>query len=132
VRWFDDSKATVPAATATAVAAFDSVVLIAGGRNKGLDLGELAAASGHLRSVVAIGEAAGEVAAAFAGTVPVTTAASMDDAVLAAADAACPGDAVLLSPGCASFDWYGGYGERGDDFIRAVSDLVLDGAGRRP
>jgi UDP-N-acetylmuramoylalanine--D-glutamate ligase len=129
VRWFDDSKATVPAATATAVAAFDSVVLIAGGRNKGLDLGVLGDASGHLRHVVAIGEAAGDVAAAFAGRVPTTTAGSMDDAVRAAADVARSGDAVLLSPGCASFDWYGGYGERGDDFVRAVSEHVLDRRG---
>ena len=69
---------------------------------------------------MAIGEAAEEVAAAFAGVVPVTTAGSMDAAVDAAGAAARPGDAVLLSPGCASFDWYGSYGERGEDFARAV------------
>ena len=46
----------------------------------------------------------------------------MDEAVAAAAALAEPGDAVLLSPGCASFDWYSGYGERGDDFVRAVRD----------
>ena len=124
VRWFDDSKATVPAATATAVAAFDSVVLIAGGRNKGLDLGALAAGSGRIRHVVAIGEAADAVVGAFAGRVSVTRAPSMDEAVAAAAAAARPGDAVLLSPGCASFDWYGSYGERGDDFARAVAEHV--------
>lgn len=124
VRWYDDSKATTPASVATAVSAFDSVVLIAGGRNKGLDLGVLRALSGRIRAVVAIGEAAPLVADAFAGSVPVVTAASMDEAVAAAADLARPGDAVLLSPGCASYDWYRNYGERGDDFARAVNALV--------
>jgi UDP-N-acetylmuramoylalanine--D-glutamate ligase len=122
VRWLDDSKATDPHAAVTAVRGFASVVLVAGGRNKGLDLSVLAGEAGRLRAVVAIGEAAPEVAAAFAGTpVPVTTAGSMDEAVTQARAAARPGDVVLLSPGCASFDWYGGYGERGDDFARAVT-----------
>ena len=73
-----------------------------------------------MRAVVAIGEAAPEVEAAFAGICPVVTAASMDDAVAAARHLAVAGDVVLLSPGCASFDWYKGYAERGDDFARAV------------
>jgi UDP-N-acetylmuramoylalanine--D-glutamate ligase len=125
VRYFDDSKATTPHAVLAAVMGFESVVLIAGGRNKGLDLAPLAAAAPRLRAVVAIGDAAGEVAAVFAGSgVPVDVAGSMDDAVVAAAAAARPGDAVLLSPGCASFDWYGSYGERGDDFARAVGERI--------
>jgi UDP-N-acetylmuramoylalanine--D-glutamate ligase len=53
--------------------------------------------------------------------VPVEAAASMDEAVARARAAARPGDVVLLSPGCASYDWYSGYGERGDDFARAVT-----------
>jgi UDP-N-acetylmuramoylalanine--D-glutamate ligase len=131
VRFYDDSKATTPHAAATAVAGFESVVLIAGGRNKGLDLGVLAESAGRIRAVVAIGEAAPEVAAAFDGVRPVTRADSMDEAVRAAVDVARPGDAVLLSPGCASFDWYGSYGERGDDFARAVGDATGVAAGRR-
>jgi UDP-N-acetylmuramoylalanine--D-glutamate ligase len=126
VRFYDDSKATTPHAAATAVAGFESVVLIAGGRNKGLDLGMLAESAASIRAVVAIGEAASEVAAAFDGVRPVTRAGSMDEAVKAALDAARPGDAVLLSPGCASFDWYGSYGERGDDFARAVREAASD------
>ncbi|HUF33371.1 MAG TPA: UDP-N-acetylmuramoyl-L-alanine--D-glutamate ligase [Acidimicrobiales bacterium] len=123
VRFYDDSKATDPHATAAAIAGFDSVVLLAGGRNKGLDLSVLADSADRLRHVVAIGEAAAEVTTAFAGTgVEVTTATSMDDAVDVARAVARPGDAVVLSPGCASFDWYGGYGERGDDFARAVHE----------
>jgi UDP-N-acetylmuramoylalanine--D-glutamate ligase len=120
VSWYDDSKATAPHATAAAVSSFDSVVLIAGGRNKGLDLAPLAELAPRLRAVVAIGDAAPEVVAVFDGVVPVSTAGSMPDAVAAARRAAHRGDAVLLSPGCASFDWYGSYAERGDDFARAV------------
>ena len=120
VAWYDDSKATAPHATLAAVRGFASVVLIAGGRNKGLDLRVLAAAAPHLRSVVAIGEAADEVAAAFFGLRPVTVATSMEEAVTLAAGQAQAGDAVVLSPGCASFDWYAGYAERGDAFAALV------------
>lgn len=116
VRWYDDSKATTPASVLAATAGFDSVVLIAGGHNKGLDLGVLARAVPPVRAVVAIGEAAPEVEAAFAGRVPVTEARSMAEAVAAARRAALAGDSVLLSPGCASFDWYRSYAQRGDDF----------------
>jgi UDP-N-acetylmuramoylalanine--D-glutamate ligase len=124
VRFYDDSKATTPHAAAAAIAGFDHVVLIAGGRNKGLDLGVLAGAAGPIRAVVAIGEATDAVAAAFAGARPVHPAVSMDEAVRVATALAQPGDAVLLSPGCASFDWYGSYGERGDDFARAVREVA--------
>ncbi len=123
VRFYDDSKATNPHATASALAGFEHVVLIAGGRNKALDLSGLRAHAGRLRAVVAIGEAAGEVEAAFAGAVPVVHAGSMHDAVATASDEARPGDAVLLSPACASFDWYESYAARGDDFAREVGLL---------
>jgi UDP-N-acetylmuramoylalanine--D-glutamate ligase len=125
VRYYDDSKATTPASVLAALEGFPSVVLVAGGRNKGLDLGVLARGVDRVRAVVAIGDAAGEVVAAFSGLRPVTVADSMDGAVDAAARAAQPGDVVLLSPGCASFDWYSSYAERGDDFVRAVHERVL-------
>ncbi len=131
VRWYDDSKATAPHATLAALEGFDSVVLIAGGRNKGLDLSALAAAAPRLRAVVAIGEAAGEVAAAFEGAVPVVSVATdMTDAVVAAADLARPGDVVLLSPACASFDWFRSYHHRGEAFAAAVQARFSPGAGR--
>ena len=130
VRWYDDSKATAPHATRAAVRGFASVVLIAGGRNKGLDLSELADESDHIRAVVAIGESAPEVAGAFDGRRPVRTAASMDEAVATAASLARAGDVVLLSPACASFDWYASYRERGDDFARAVDDLLAEAGAR--
>jgi len=121
VRWFDDSKATTPASVLAAVRGFDSVVLIAGGRNKGLDLSVLASVVPPVHAVVAIGDAAPEVTAAFAPAgATVVTASSMASAVDAAAALARDGDAVLLSPGCASFDWYRDYTERGDDFARLV------------
>jgi UDP-N-acetylmuramoylalanine--D-glutamate ligase len=129
VRWYDDSKATNPHATVAALRGFDSVVLVAGGRNKGLDLTTLTEAADRVKAVVAIGEAAGDVEAAFAGVRPVQAAKSMDDAVRVAAALAGPGDSVLLSPGCASFDWYRSYAERGDDFCRAVQELLSDEAG---
>jgi UDP-N-acetylmuramoylalanine--D-glutamate ligase len=127
VAWYDDSKATTPASVVAAVAGFDSVVLIAGGRNKGLDLGALASTAPPVKAVVAIGDSAEEVAAAFKERVPVTVAGNMDEAVIAAAAYASPGDSVLLSPGCASFDWYGSYAERGDHFARLVHTRIVEG-----
>jgi UDP-N-acetylmuramoylalanine--D-glutamate ligase len=121
VRWYDDSKATTPASVLAAVAGFESVLLIAGGRNKGLNLGALAAAAPPVRAVIAIGEAVDDVERAFGRRVPVTRAGSMADAVAAAMRESRAGDVVLLSPGCASFDWYRSYGERGDDFTRLVT-----------
>jgi UDP-N-acetylmuramoylalanine--D-glutamate ligase len=123
VRYVDDSKATNVHAALAAVRTFPRVVLIAGGRNKGLDLSGLRAASDRVVAVVAIGEAADEVEDAFRGVKPVLRATSMVEAVRAARDAATAGDVVLLSPACASFDWYRSYGERGDDFARVVAAL---------
>ena len=124
VRYSDDSKATTPASVVTALRAFDSSVLIDCGRNKGLDLSPLRDEARRVRAVVAIGEAAADVQRVFEGVRPVVTAASMDAAVAAARDLAQPGDVVLLSPGCASYDWYKNYSERGDDFARAARELA--------
>jgi len=71
------------------------------------------------------------VEAAFRDVATVTTATSMHDAVRAAARLARPGDAVLLSPACASFDAYANYGERGDDFAAEVRSLLAEGAPSR-
>jgi UDP-N-acetylmuramoylalanine--D-glutamate ligase len=129
VAYYDDSKATTPHAALAAIRSFEHVVLLAGGRNKGLDLSSLATAPERIRAVVAMGDAADEVAAAFAGACPVVTATSMDDAVAAARSLARTGDTVLLSPGCASFDWYSSYAARGDDFARAVRAQLAGAAG---
>lgn len=125
VRWYDDSKSTAPHATLAALSGFDRVVLVAGGRNKGLDLTELGTAS-NVVAVVGIGESAEEVLASFPA-LPGCTASSMSEAVRSAAGLARRGDVVLLSPGCASFDWYSSYEERGDDFSATVDRMILEG-----
>lgn len=117
VRWVDDSKATNPHAAMASIAAYDSVILIAGGRNKGLDLSPLATAP-TLRRMIAIGESAAELAAAAPAIV--TTAESLKEAVAVAGALAAPGDTVLLAPGCASFDQFESYAARGDAFAAAV------------
>ena len=127
VQWYDDSKATNPDATLRALESFDSVVLLAGGRNKGLDLSVLARAAARLRGVVAFGESGPEVAKAFPDSVPAEVVGSMHDAVRAAARLSRPGDVVLLSPACASFDAYANYAARGDDFAAEVAKLMLEG-----
>lgn len=129
VTWYNDSKATTPHAASAAIKAFDSLVLIAGGSRKGVDLSPMATTGSHVRSVIAIGEAAADISAVFVGSTDVVVAESMSDAVTLAGDRAAPGDAVVLSPGCASFDWYSGYPERGDDFKRLVRErLALPGS----
>lgn len=120
VAWYNDSKATVPHATVAAVGGFDSVVLIAGGYSKGLPFEPLRTTVPPVRSVVAIGDAAVEIDAVFADLVPVSRAESMLAAIERAAELAQPGDAVLLSPACASFDWYPNYVQRGIDFTNLV------------
>jgi len=119
VTWVDDSKATNPHAAVAAASAYADVVLIAGGRNKGLDLGPLAAVP-SVRHIIALGEAATDLADATPNRV--TTVDSMETAVVAADGMAVAGTTVLLAPGCASFDMYRSYGERGDDFRRIVID----------
>lgn len=133
VAWFNDSKATVPQATLAAVGGFDSVVLIAGGRNKGLDMAELATAVPPVHTVVAIGDAADEIGGVFEPTsATVLRARSMDEAIELAAAAARPGDSVVLSPACTSFDWYRSYGERGDDFTNRVLARFASEEGNAP
>jgi len=119
VTWVDDSKATNPHAARSAGAAYPSVVLIAGGRNKGLDLGGIAGPT--VRKVIAYGEAGPEIARSV--TAPVITVDSLQDALMAASAEARQGDTVLLAPGCASFDQFSSYAERGDVFAALVDGL---------
>jgi UDP-N-acetylmuramoylalanine--D-glutamate ligase len=122
VAYVNDSKATDPHATLAALAEMRDVVLIAGGQNKGVDLSELRAGAASVRAVVAIGGSAKEIGAAFAPA-PVERADSMRDAVRRAAALARPGDTVLLSPACASWDMFRSYEERGEAFRDAVDEL---------
>jgi UDP-N-acetylmuramoylalanine--D-glutamate ligase len=127
VRFYDDSKGTNVGASVAALRGLlePRAVLIAGGRDKLGSYGPLVdALRDKGRALVVIGEAADRIAAAAAGAVPVERAATMQDAVASAARLAQPGDAVLLSPACSSFDMFRDYKDRGDAFVRAVQDLA--------
>ena len=126
VAYYDDSKGTNVGATVAALTGMTvPVVLIAGGDGKGQDFTPLAAAvAGHAHDVVLIGRDAGAMASALRGSgARMSRAQGMEEAVLLARAAARPGDAVLLSPACASFDMFRNYGHRGDVFVAAVRAL---------
>lgn len=127
VEYFNDSKATNPDAVEKALTAFEDrpVVLLLGGRNKGVDLRPLArVAAERCSAVVLFGEAADEFEEAFGGlAVTRRRAAGLVDAVAAARSLARPGDVVLLSPGCTSWDEFTDYQERGRVFKQTVARL---------
>jgi UDP-N-acetylmuramoylalanine--D-glutamate ligase len=124
VRFVNDSKATNVAAALRALAAYDEPLLvILGGRAKGERFEPLAdAARGRVRRAFLVGEAAGDLAEALAD-VPFEFSGDLASAVAAAAAAAQPGDVVLLSPACASYDQFRDFEERGDEFRRLVAAL---------
>ena len=127
VECYNDSKATNVDATLVALTAFlpKRPIVLLGGRDKGTDLAPLVAAcEEHALAVVCFGEARERFAAAFAGSkVPeVAEAPGMEAALDTALALARPGDVVVLSPACASFDEFSGYEERGDVFKRLVAD----------
>jgi UDP-N-acetylmuramoylalanine--D-glutamate ligase len=126
VRYIDDSKGTNVGATIAAVAGIrQPLVLIAGGDGKGQDFAPLAHAfRGKVRHAVLIGKDAQAIGAALAGVCRCEFAATMPDAVAAAAAVARAGDAVLLSPACASLDMFRDYNHRGDVFAAAVRALA--------
>jgi len=130
VRWVDDSKGTNIGATAAGLAGYTpgTVHLIAGGLGKGQDFRELRpAAEGRLARIYLIGEAAEAIGIALAGTAPLERCGTLDEAVLRAAVHARPGDVVLLSPACASFDQFRNYAHRGEEFAR-LARAVAGGA----
>ncbi|MEE4265514.1 MAG: UDP-N-acetylmuramoyl-L-alanine--D-glutamate ligase [Desulfobacteraceae bacterium] len=122
VEFFNDSKATNVDAVIRAVECFDKpVVLIMGGLDKGSNFEPLRnIIRGHIKSLIVMGQAAGLIRTALGDWTPTAEATSMADAVTQARQAASPGDVVLLSPGCASFDMYDNYAQRGDDFRQKV------------
>lgn len=126
VRYVNDSKGTNVGATLAAVAGFTGpLLLIAGGDGKNQDFSPLAAAlAGKVRRVLTIGRDAARIEAALAGVCPLQRCASLEEAVVAAARAAQPGDTVLLSPACASLDMFRDYAHRGDVFAKAVGGLA--------
>ena len=138
VTFYDDSKGTNVGSTVAALAGFGrqlngsggKVVLIAGGDGKQQDFAPLAGAvAGAARAVVLIGRDAPAIERALASTgTRIERAASMQDAVARAFEAARAGDVVLLSPACASFDMFANYHQRGEVFSAAVKELQHAGA----
>jgi UDP-N-acetylmuramoylalanine--D-glutamate ligase len=127
VAFFDDSKATNPASAARALEAFDpgSVHVLLGGRDKGGDWSELAGLlRRQARRVLLVGEAATVLRERLAGTVPLVDCGTVRRALAEGLAGARPGEVVLLAPGCASFDQYRNYAERGEDFQAGVRELA--------
>ena len=126
VRWYDDSKGTNVGSTVAALAGLAQgaakVVLIAGGEGKGQNFSPLRdAIARSARALILIGRDAPLIEAAVVGAgVPIRHARSMEEAVALAGESARPGDAVLLSPACASFDMFRNYKHRGEVFRLAV------------
>ena len=129
VDWVNDSKGTNVGATISAISGIgDSmqgkIVLIAGGQGKGADFSDLKMPiADYVRSVVLIGEDADKMEQAIDNVVQVTHAPSLAAAVSLAKNQAKPGDVVLLSPACASFDMFRDFNHRGDEFIATVKAL---------
>jgi UDP-N-acetylmuramoylalanine--D-glutamate ligase len=131
VRWYDDSKGTNVGAAVAAMQGLSGegrIVLIAGGQAKGADLQPLVECLIQTgRAAVLIGEAAETLAGLLGARLPHRICRDMSDAVTVAAELAQAGDKVLLSPGCASFDMFAGYVERGEQFAAAVHRLAQGG-----
>jgi len=126
VRYVDDSKGTNVGATLAAVSGMNGpLVVVAGGQGKGQDFAPLANAfRSKVRHVVLLGQDAALVAQALAGVCSIEQVKTMEEAVTHAAQAALPGDTVLLSPACASLDMFRDYAHRGDVFADAVRRLA--------
>ncbi|MEG3165020.1 UDP-N-acetylmuramoyl-L-alanine--D-glutamate ligase [Sphingomonas sp. PB2P19] len=124
VAYVNDSKATNPDSAAPALAAFDRIHWIVGGKAKGDELDACRPAYGHVARAYTIGEAGPRFAAILKPDMAVEEAGTLDVAVHRAAANARPGDTVLLSPACASFDQFRDYEERGDAFRAAVAALA--------
>lgn len=126
VLFVNDSKATNPASTAPALGAYPRIHWILGGLPKGDDLDECAPYYGHVVAAYTIGEAGPRFAEILEAVMPVTRSEMLCDAVRQAMEAAQPGDVVMLSPACASFDQFRDFEARGDSFRQIVEALIED------
>ncbi len=127
VLFINDSKATNPASTAPALGAWPRVHWILGGLPKGDDLDACAPYFGHVVQAYTIGEAGPRFAELLEPHMPVQRSEMLCDAVRQAMDAAVPGDVIMLSPACASFDQFRDFEARGDSFRQIVSALIAEG-----
>ncbi len=125
ISYFNDSKGTNVGAVLAALDGFpEPVILIAGGKDKGVDFRPLREPlSRKARAVVLLGEASARMARELSGAAPIVVARTLREAVRAAADAARAGDVVVFSPACSSFDMFRNFEERGDAFRSAVGEL---------
>jgi UDP-N-acetylmuramoylalanine--D-glutamate ligase len=125
VEFYDDSKGTNVGAVACSLAHFEvPVILIAGGRDKDSDFSLLSdLIRERVKALVLLGETRELLARVWGGLAPVHLAADMADAVRQARQLARPGEVVLLSPACASFDMFTDYAQRGEVFQRLVREL---------
>ena len=125
VTYYDDSKATNVDAVIRALGSFSSpVILIMGGRDKGGSYQELRdLIARYVKHLIVMGEAGETIEVALGDIVPTDHADSMAHAVKLATKGAKPGDSVLLSPACSSFDMYDSYVHRGNDFVKALNEL---------
>ncbi|MHC9540620.1 MAG: UDP-N-acetylmuramoyl-L-alanine--D-glutamate ligase [Vulcanimicrobiota bacterium] len=127
IRFYDDSKGTNPGAVIAAMESFqDPVILIAGGKDKDMDFSSMAEVMAKkLKKLIVIGETANKIADAAhsKGVKDIESAAAFKEAVYKAFQSARPGDVVLLSPACASFDMFKSAEERGDIFIQIVKEM---------
>ncbi|QNQ10520.1 UDP-N-acetylmuramoyl-L-alanine--D-glutamate ligase [Sphingomonas alpina] len=124
VGFVNDSKATNPDSTAPALAAFERIHWILGGQAKSDNLDACAPHFGHIVRAYTIGEAGPRFAALLADTLPVEQSGTLAAAVTSATSHAVPGETVLLSPACASFDQFRDFEDRGDAFRKAVEALA--------
>ncbi len=134
IRYYDDSKATnIGAVLAALTGVSQPVVLIAGGRDKGGDYGIMKeAVQQKVKAMILIGEAKQKMAEAFRDVTKIEFAESMNEAVRLATNIARPGETVMLSPACASFDMFKSYSHRGDVFREAVlQSLNITAHGKR-
>lgn len=125
VGWVNDSKATNVDSMQHALRSFSRpIILIAGGKDKDSDFNTLREIiKTHVRNIILIGDATEKMEKAFDGTKPIERASSLEEAVQKADDMAMSGDVVLLSPGCASFDMFENFEDRGDQFKNLVKQL---------
>ena len=126
VTYVNDSKATNIHSVIVAINSFETpIILLLGGKNKNSDFRLLLPhTKRHVKHIVSYGEAGGEIAAAIGDAVRLNCVSSLSEAVASAHNLASPGDIVLMSPGCASFDQFNNFEERGEKFISLVNNLI--------
>lgn len=124
VKWYNDSKATTPESAITAIEAFDQpTIIIAGGYDKHTPFDELGQKiTQKAKAVILLGQTAPKIADAIKRGTNIKTVGSLAEAVDSARQQATPGDVVLLSPACASYDMFDNYEQRGNEFCKLVRE----------